>query len=49
MKRKCQVCGQENGSCNRYYFSPANIITICLALVIVLVLRLVLKGENENE
>lgn len=31
MKRKCQVCGQENGSCNRYYISPANIITICPA------------------
>lgn len=31
MKRKCQVCGQENGSCNRYYFSPADIITICPA------------------
>ena len=28
MKRKCQVCGQENGS---YYISPANIITICPA------------------
>ena len=31
MKRKCQVCGQENGSCNQYYFSPADIITICPA------------------
>lgn len=31
MKRKCQVCGQENGSCNRYYFSPADIIAICPA------------------
>lgn len=31
MKRKCQVCGQENGSCNRYYFNPAEIITICPA------------------
>ena len=31
MKRKCQVCGQENGSCNRYYFSPVDIITICPA------------------
>ena len=27
MKRKCQVCGKENGSCNRYYFNPAEIIT----------------------
>lgn len=34
MKRKCQVCGQENGSCNRYYISPANIITICPANII---------------
>lgn len=31
MKCKCQVCGQENGSCNRYYFNPAEIITICPA------------------
>ena len=31
MKRKCQVCGQENGSCIRYYLNTAEIITICPA------------------
>lgn len=29
MKRQCQVCGQKNGSCNRYILKNGQEITIC--------------------
>lgn len=29
MKRKCQVCGKENGSCNQYITKTGQGITIC--------------------
>lgn len=29
MRRKCNLCGQRNGSCNRYILKNGQEITIC--------------------
>lgn len=29
MKRQCHVCGQKNGSCNKYILKNGNEIIIC--------------------
>ena len=29
MQRRCNVCGEENGSCNRYLLCDSRIIAIC--------------------
>ena len=34
MKRKCQVCGKENGSCNQYITKTGQGITICPSCLI---------------
>ncbi len=34
MKRKCQVCGHENGSCNQYITRNGIDITICPSCLI---------------
>ena len=29
MRRQCQVCGQKNGSCNRYILKNGQEVIIC--------------------
>lgn len=29
MRRQCHVCGQKNGSCNRYILKNGQDVTIC--------------------
>lgn len=29
MRRQCHVCGQKNGSCNRYILKNGQEVTIC--------------------